>query len=228
MWDLLLKLSEKNVFCQSVDRVYTDQRWYRQKRGNITSFSIHEDKKSICVNFHFSGELFIYFFIEFFFVFRGKKNQDFFFFFFYQFWNFLNKVWKESSLKMFFVQEKFLLGDFFFPSHFHTQKKKILICPSELSWNTKLTSEPCNRWYSLCQGKHRKPSGSRSRNTRESCQGELSDQEPGATHFSGSSHGYQRYDSLPGSFSSMWGSRKLSDKTHASCRRGSLLWPEAL
>lgn len=53
-----------------------------KKRGNITSFSIHEDKKSICVNFHFSGELFIYFFIEFFFVFRGKKNQDFFFFFF--------------------------------------------------------------------------------------------------------------------------------------------------
>ncbi|XP_030280261.1 laminin subunit alpha-5 isoform X2 [Sparus aurata] len=53
------------------------------------------------------------------------------------------------------------------------------------------------------KGKHRKPSGSRSRNTRESCQAELSDQEPGATHFSGSSHGYQRYDSLPGSFSSM-------------------------
>lgn len=129
MWDLLLKLSEKNVFCQSVDHVYTDHRWYQQKRGNITSFSIHEDKKSICVNFHFSGELFIYFFIEFFFVFRGKKNQDFFFFFFYQFWNFLNKVWKESSLKMFFVQEKFLLGDFFFHHIFTHKKLKILICP---------------------------------------------------------------------------------------------------
>ncbi|XP_036961278.1 laminin subunit alpha-5 isoform X1 [Acanthopagrus latus] len=53
------------------------------------------------------------------------------------------------------------------------------------------------------KGKHRKPSGSRSRNTRESCQRELSDQETGATHFSGSTHGYQRYDSLPSSLSSM-------------------------
>uniref|UniRef100_A0A8C2ZML6 Laminin subunit alpha-5 n=1 Tax=Cyclopterus lumpus TaxID=8103 RepID=A0A8C2ZML6_CYCLU len=49
----------------------------------------------------------------------------------------------------------------------------------------------------------RKPSGSRSRNTRESCQGELSDQEAGATHFSGSTHSYRRYDSLPSSLSSM-------------------------
>ncbi|XP_056241478.1 laminin subunit alpha-5 isoform X1 [Seriola aureovittata] len=53
------------------------------------------------------------------------------------------------------------------------------------------------------KGKHKKPSGSRSRNTRESCQGELSDQEAGATHFSGSTHSYQRYDSLPSSLSSM-------------------------
>uniref|UniRef100_A0A8C4DLR4 Laminin subunit alpha-5 n=1 Tax=Dicentrarchus labrax TaxID=13489 RepID=A0A8C4DLR4_DICLA len=50
---------------------------------------------------------------------------------------------------------------------------------------------------------HKKPSGSRSRNTRESCQGELSSQEAGATHFSGSTHSYQRYDSLPSSLSSM-------------------------
>ncbi|KAE8292646.1 Laminin subunit alpha-5 [Larimichthys crocea] len=50
--------------------------------------------------------------------------------------------------------------------------------------------------------KHKKPSGSRSRNTRESCQGELSDQEAGATHFSGSTHSYLRYDSLPSSLSS--------------------------
>ncbi|XP_073325739.1 laminin subunit alpha-5 [Pagrus major] len=52
------------------------------------------------------------------------------------------------------------------------------------------------------KGKHKKPSGSRSRNTRESCQAELSDQETGATHFSGSTHSYQRYDSLPSSLSS--------------------------
>ncbi|XP_049919958.1 laminin subunit alpha-5 isoform X1 [Epinephelus moara] len=53
------------------------------------------------------------------------------------------------------------------------------------------------------KGKHKKPSGSRSRNTRESCQGEQSDQEIGATHFSGSTHSYQRYDSLTSSLSSM-------------------------
>ncbi|XP_034550802.1 laminin subunit alpha-5 [Notolabrus celidotus] len=53
------------------------------------------------------------------------------------------------------------------------------------------------------KGKHKKPSGSRSRNTRDSCQGGPSDQEAGATHFSGSTHSYQRYDSLPGSLSSL-------------------------
>ncbi|XP_044207309.1 laminin subunit alpha-5 isoform X2 [Thunnus albacares] len=53
------------------------------------------------------------------------------------------------------------------------------------------------------KGKHKKPSGSRSRNTRESCQGETSQRETGATHFSGSTHSYQRYDSLPSSLSSM-------------------------
>uniref|UniRef100_UPI0037E9B905 laminin subunit alpha-5 n=1 Tax=Semicossyphus pulcher TaxID=241346 RepID=UPI0037E9B905 len=53
------------------------------------------------------------------------------------------------------------------------------------------------------KGKHKKPSGSRSRNTRDSCQGGPSDQEAGATHFSGSTHSYQRYDSVPGSSSSL-------------------------
>ncbi|KAM7405319.1 hypothetical protein PAMP_012591 [Pampus punctatissimus] len=53
------------------------------------------------------------------------------------------------------------------------------------------------------KGKHKKPSGSRSRNTRESCRGEPSDRETGATHFSGSTHSFQRYDSLPSSLSSM-------------------------
>ncbi|XP_046895467.1 laminin subunit alpha-4-like [Hypomesus transpacificus] len=55
------------------------------------------------------------------------------------------------------------------------------------------------------KGKHRKPQAgsSRSRSTRQSCQGELSAQEPGAVHFSGSSHSYQRYDTLPAAFSKM-------------------------
>ncbi|XP_069573485.1 laminin subunit alpha-5 [Brachyistius frenatus] len=48
------------------------------------------------------------------------------------------------------------------------------------------------------KGKHKKPSGSRSRNTRESCQGAPSDLEGGATHFSGSTFSYQRYDAPPG------------------------------
>ncbi|XP_035771041.1 laminin subunit alpha-5 [Neolamprologus brichardi] len=52
------------------------------------------------------------------------------------------------------------------------------------------------------KGKLKKPSGSRSRNTRDSCQGELSHHERGATHFSGSTHSFQRYDILPSSFGS--------------------------
>ncbi|XP_075995809.1 laminin subunit alpha-4-like, partial [Genypterus blacodes] len=55
-------------------------------------------------------------------------------------------------------------------------------------------------------GKQKKPSGS-GRQTRASCQGSLSlslsAQDAGATHFSGSTHSYQRYDSVPSSFSSM-------------------------
>ncbi|XP_071369418.1 laminin subunit alpha-4-like [Centroberyx affinis] len=53
------------------------------------------------------------------------------------------------------------------------------------------------------KGKQKKPSGSRSRNTRESCRGEQSAQEPGASHFSGSTHSYQRYDTLPSTFSTV-------------------------
>uniref|UniRef100_A0A4W5JD38 Laminin G domain-containing protein n=1 Tax=Hucho hucho TaxID=62062 RepID=A0A4W5JD38_9TELE len=56
------------------------------------------------------------------------------------------------------------------------------------------------------KGKHRKPAGGggsrgRSRSARESCQGELANQEVGALHFSGSSHSHQRYDTLPEAFS---------------------------
>ncbi|XP_047462931.1 laminin subunit alpha-5 isoform X2 [Mugil cephalus] len=51
--------------------------------------------------------------------------------------------------------------------------------------------------HSKSKGKHKKTPGSRSRNTRGSCQGELSDHESGATYFSGSTHSYQRYDILP-------------------------------
>lgn len=42
----------------------------------------------------------------------------------------------------------------------------------------------------------KKPAGSRSRNTRDSCRSEISDPEPGATHFSGSTHSFQKYDAL--------------------------------
>ncbi|KAK5624087.1 hypothetical protein CRENBAI_015003 [Crenichthys baileyi] len=49
----------------------------------------------------------------------------------------------------------------------------------------------------------RKPSRSRSRSTRESCQTELSHPESRATHFSGSTHSYQRYDSVVGSLRSI-------------------------
>lgn len=47
------------------------------------------------------------------------------------------------------------------------------------------------------QGKNRKLSGARSRNTRDSCHAELSHQELRATHFSGSSNSYERYEAPP-------------------------------
>ncbi|XP_035864341.1 laminin subunit alpha-5 isoform X2 [Sander lucioperca] len=53
------------------------------------------------------------------------------------------------------------------------------------------------------KAKVKKKPGSRSRNTRESCQDAPSDREAGATHFSGSTHSYHRYDSLPSPLSSM-------------------------
>ncbi|CAJ1084378.1 laminin subunit alpha-5 isoform X1 [Xyrichtys novacula] len=53
------------------------------------------------------------------------------------------------------------------------------------------------------KGKHKKPAGSRSRNTRDSCQGGPLDQEAGATHFSGSTYSFQKYDFVPGSLSSL-------------------------
>ncbi|XP_061781861.1 laminin subunit alpha-5 isoform X2 [Nerophis lumbriciformis] len=49
------------------------------------------------------------------------------------------------------------------------------------------------------KGKQKK---SRSRHTRQSCQGALMEQEVGATYFSGATLSYQRYDSLPASLSS--------------------------
>ncbi|KAM3618812.1 uncharacterized protein V6R79_025116 [Siganus canaliculatus] len=51
------------------------------------------------------------------------------------------------------------------------------------------------------KGKHKKPSGSRSRNARDSCQAELPEAEVGAVHFSGAAYSHQRYDALPGSLS---------------------------
>lgn len=57
------------------------------------------------------------------------------------------------------------------------------------------------------QGKNKKPSGSRSRNTRDSCHGKLSHKEVRATHFSGSTNSYERYDAPP---TSMWVSTRIS------------------
>lgn len=47
------------------------------------------------------------------------------------------------------------------------------------------------------KGRNRKPAGSRSRNTRDSCRAEVSDVEPGATHFSGNTQSFQIYESPP-------------------------------
>ncbi|KAM4737780.1 laminin subunit alpha-5 isoform 2-T2 [Anableps anableps] len=54
------------------------------------------------------------------------------------------------------------------------------------------------------KGNQRKPWRSRSRSTRESCQGALSHPERRATHFSGSAHSYQRYDSVVSSLRSIF------------------------
>ncbi|KAM8862639.1 laminin subunit alpha-5 isoform 2-T2 [Spinachia spinachia] len=76
-----------------------------------------------------------------------------------------------------------------------------LTCPAAKKPQQIVAARPKNS--SKPKGKNKKPSGSRSRNTRESCQGERSDREAGATHFSGSAHSYQRYNALPGSLASM-------------------------
>uniref|UniRef100_A0A8C4Z2D7 Laminin subunit alpha-5 n=1 Tax=Gadus morhua TaxID=8049 RepID=A0A8C4Z2D7_GADMO len=54
---------------------------------------------------------------------------------------------------------------------------------------------------SMVRPGNKKPAGSRSRSTRESCQGEPSPPETGATHFSGSAHSHQRHNNLPREFS---------------------------
>ncbi|CAN9515277.1 unnamed protein product [Ophioblennius macclurei] len=70
-----------------------------------------------------------------------------------------------------------------------------LDCPAAKKPQQILAAPP--RQGNKHKGKHKKPSGSRSRNTRNSCQGELSQQEGRAMHFSGSSHSYQKYDLPP-------------------------------
>nr|XP_020511496.2 laminin subunit alpha-5-like [Labrus bergylta] len=76
-----------------------------------------------------------------------------------------------------------------------------LDCPAAKKPQQIVSAQP--KHSSKQKGKNKKPSGSRSRNTRDSCQGGPSDQEAGASHFSGSTHSYQRYDSLPASLSSL-------------------------
>ncbi|XP_069382509.1 laminin subunit alpha-5 isoform X2 [Paralichthys olivaceus] len=74
-----------------------------------------------------------------------------------------------------------------------------LSCPAAAKPQQIVAAQPK---HNKPKGKHKKPTGSRSRNIRESCQGAPSDQESGATHFSGSTHSHQRYDALPRSLSS--------------------------
>ncbi|XP_026188237.1 laminin subunit alpha-5 isoform X2 [Mastacembelus armatus] len=76
-----------------------------------------------------------------------------------------------------------------------------LTCPAAKKPQQIITAQA--KHSNKSKGRHKKPSDPRSRNTRESCQNELSHQETGATHFSGSTYSYQRYDSLPSSLSSM-------------------------
>ncbi|KAA8582349.1 hypothetical protein FQN60_009089 [Etheostoma spectabile] len=61
-----------------------------------------------------------------------------------------------------------------------------LKCPTAKTPQQIVAAQP--KQSSKPRGKQKKPSGSRSRNTREWCQGEPLDREAGATHFSGSTH----------------------------------------
>uniref|UniRef100_A0A096M5Y4 Uncharacterized protein n=1 Tax=Poecilia formosa TaxID=48698 RepID=A0A096M5Y4_POEFO len=75
----------------------------------------------------------------------------------------------------------------------------LLSCPAAKKPQQIIAAEPRRKQKEtvntfLSQGNQKKPSKSRSRSTRESCQGELSHPESRATHFSGSAHSYQKYD----------------------------------
>ncbi|XP_067382208.1 laminin subunit alpha-5 isoform X2 [Channa argus] len=76
-----------------------------------------------------------------------------------------------------------------------------LACPAAKKPQQIVAAQP--KHSNKPKARQKKPSGSRSRTTRESCQAELSDQESRATHFSSSTHSYQRYDSLLSSLSSL-------------------------
>ncbi|XP_037333672.2 laminin subunit alpha-5 isoform X2 [Pungitius pungitius] len=76
-----------------------------------------------------------------------------------------------------------------------------LACPAAKKPQQIVAARPKNSNKS--KGKNKKPSGARSRNTRASCRGERTDRDAGATHFSGSTHSYQRYTLQAGSLSSM-------------------------
>ncbi|KAK2851976.1 hypothetical protein Q5P01_008252 [Channa striata] len=76
-----------------------------------------------------------------------------------------------------------------------------LTCPAAKKPQQIVAAQP--RHSNKPKTRQKKPSGSRSRSTRESCQVELSGQESRAAHFSGSTHSYQRYDSLLSSLSSL-------------------------
>ncbi|KAM6977721.1 laminin subunit alpha-5 [Aplochiton taeniatus] len=75
-----------------------------------------------------------------------------------------------------------------------------LKCPAPKKPLQILATPQKNKSPKGTQRKSQRGSGSRSRSARDSCQGELSTQEPRATHYSGSSHSYQIYDRTPQTF----------------------------
>ncbi|XP_043984093.1 laminin subunit alpha-5 isoform X1 [Gambusia affinis] len=73
----------------------------------------------------------------------------------------------------------------------------LLNCPAAKIPQQIIAEEPRRKQ----KGNQKKPSRSRSRSTRESCQGELLHPESRATHFSGSAHSYQKYNPVVRSIS---------------------------
>lgn len=77
-WKKMYSAKVLIVFTQTIDDT-------GKKRGNITSFSIHEDQKIHLCEFSFFRRIIYLFFHRIFFCLQGEKKIRIFFFFFYQF-----------------------------------------------------------------------------------------------------------------------------------------------